>query len=135
MLFKLHILPASRRNKEPLTMAKKPNTLAAIDSANKDLETARSRVLAATADLKTRRAILSKAILDWQGAVPPRDFATVHREHLQRQTEYAAKVRAGEIIEHKPVEVAPTWPIEIALRAGKKSLTQNYKRPRAGLRA
>jgi hypothetical protein len=115
-------------------MSKKSSTTAeVIEAAEEHLQRAYARGSAATADLRIKRAALSQAIMNWQShfRVTPEQAV---RAHLARQAEHAAKVRAGAIVEHRAPEVAPTWPIQIALMAGKSpNANTNLRRPRAFL--
>jgi hypothetical protein len=79
---------------------------AAIESTQRELDAARSRVVAATANQKIKRATLSASIGAWQGAFPQRDFASVHRDHLARLAAHEMAAQRGEIEE--PVEIIPS---------------------------
>jgi hypothetical protein len=114
-------------------MPKKINTLAAIESAQKDLQAARVRKVAAVANLKICRQAQSEAILAWQGFAKP-DPDKVYREHLRRQADRAAAIKRGDIVEHRPAEVDPVWPIDLTRRGRKSNINQNFNKQCAGLR-
>ncbi len=97
-------------NEEPKAKTRKNDpTLKALDEATTRAERARTNALASSADLRVKRKALASAILAWQSAGTPRDFATVHQEHLARIRQREMDIISGKtIVEEGPPEIIPS---------------------------